>query len=85
MRFHDPLPAAGRIGEGSAGMKDLPLAPSAAEGQEVGRRSMIKVAVLGACGKMGREVVKAVTGADDMELVARDALRDVRGERGDLG
>jgi len=29
---------------------------------------MIKVAVLGACGKMGREVVKAVTGADDMEL-----------------
>ncbi|NLN76836.1 MAG: 4-hydroxy-tetrahydrodipicolinate reductase [Armatimonadetes bacterium] len=31
---------------------------------------MIKVAVLGACGKMGREVVKAVTGADDMTLVA---------------
>lgn len=30
---------------------------------------MIRVAVLGACGKMGREVVKAVRGADDMELV----------------
>jgi len=30
---------------------------------------MIKVAVLGACGKMGREVVKAVAGAEDMALV----------------
>jgi len=30
---------------------------------------MIKVAVLGACGKMGQEVVKAVAAADDMELV----------------
>lgn len=30
---------------------------------------MIKVAVVGACGKMGREVVKAVTRAEDMELV----------------
>ena len=29
----------------------------------------IRVAVLGACGKMGREVVKAVSGAPDMELV----------------
>lgn len=29
----------------------------------------IKVAVLGACGKMGREVVGAVAGADDMTLV----------------
>ncbi|MCE5324716.1 4-hydroxy-tetrahydrodipicolinate reductase [bacterium] len=29
----------------------------------------IKVAVLGACGKMGREVMRAVAGADDMELV----------------
>ncbi len=29
----------------------------------------IKVAVLGACGKMGSEVVKAVTDADDMTLV----------------
>ena len=29
----------------------------------------IKVAVLGACGKMGREVMKAVASADDMELV----------------
>lgn len=30
---------------------------------------MIRVAVLGACGKMGREVVRAVASADDMELV----------------
>jgi 4-hydroxy-tetrahydrodipicolinate reductase len=30
---------------------------------------MIKVAVLGACGKMGREVVKAVTEAPDMQIV----------------
>lgn len=30
---------------------------------------MIRVAVLGACGKMGREVVKAVTEAPDTELV----------------
>ena len=30
---------------------------------------MIKVAVLGACGKMGREVVKAVAAGSDMELV----------------
>ena len=29
----------------------------------------IRVAVLGACGKMGREVVKAVAGSDDMEMV----------------
>lgn len=32
---------------------------------------MIKVAVCGANGKMGQEVVKAVTKADDMELVAQ--------------
>jgi 4-hydroxy-tetrahydrodipicolinate reductase len=37
---------------------------------------MIKVAVLGACGKMGREVIKAVTDASDMELVgACDIVR----------
>ncbi len=30
---------------------------------------MTGVAVVGACGKMGREVVKAVSGASDMELV----------------
>lgn len=30
---------------------------------------MTRVAVIGACGKMGREVVKAVSGASDMELV----------------
>ncbi len=29
----------------------------------------IRVALLGACGKMGREVVRAVAGAPDMELV----------------
>lgn len=32
---------------------------------------MIKVAVCGANGKMGKEVVNAVTNADDMELVAK--------------
>ncbi len=32
---------------------------------------MIKVAVCGACGKMGREVVKAVTEDDTLELVAK--------------
>lgn len=32
---------------------------------------MIKVAVCGANGKMGQEVVKAVTSAEDMELVAK--------------
>lgn len=38
---------------------------------------MIRVAVLGACGKMGREVVKAVASADDMQLVgACDIVRD---------
>lgn len=37
---------------------------------ENGRNAqMIKVAVLGACGKMGREVVKTVSGAEDMQLV----------------
>lgn len=30
---------------------------------------MIRVAVLGACGKMGSEVVRAVTASDDMDLV----------------
>ena len=32
---------------------------------------MINVAVCGANGKMGQEVVKAVNAADDMELVAK--------------
>ena len=32
---------------------------------------MIKVAVCGANGKMGQEVVKAVTSAEDMKLVAK--------------
>ena len=32
---------------------------------------MIKVAVCGACGKMGHEVVKAVVMADDLELTAK--------------
>lgn len=31
---------------------------------------MVRVAVLGACGRMGSEVVRAVTGASDLELVA---------------
>lgn len=30
---------------------------------------MIKVLVIGACGKMGREVVKAVYAQDNMQLV----------------
>ena len=30
---------------------------------------MIRVAVLGACGKMGREAMRAVAAAGDMELV----------------
>ncbi|QYK52844.1 MAG: 4-hydroxy-tetrahydrodipicolinate reductase [Fimbriimonadaceae bacterium] len=30
---------------------------------------MLKVAVVGACGRMGQEVVRAVSGAQDMELV----------------
>lgn len=37
---------------------------------------MIKIAVCGANGKMGREVVKAVADADDMELVAKIDIRD---------
>ena len=47
---------------------------------------LIKVAVLGACGKMGREVVKAVTEAQDAQLVgvcdtafAGSTLGDVTG------
>ncbi|WP_084076784.1 4-hydroxy-tetrahydrodipicolinate reductase [Demequina sp. NBRC 110057] len=39
---------------------------------------MINVAVLGASGRMGSTVVEAVTGADDMQVVARlDAADDV--------
>ncbi|MER7280858.1 4-hydroxy-tetrahydrodipicolinate reductase [Dactylosporangium sp. NPDC000244] len=44
---------------------------------------MIRVGVLGARGRMGTEVVNAVSGADDMVLVAAadagDVLEDVRG------
>lgn len=36
---------------------------------------MIKVAVCGALGKMGKEVVCAVEAAQDMELVAKLILR----------
>ena len=50
---------------------------------------LIKVAVLGACGKMGREVVKAVTAAEDTQLVgacdiafAGSTLTDVTGVPG---
>src|SRR5699024_3049635 len=43
----------------------------------------IKVAVLGAAGRMGRRVCQAVDGATDMELVARlsssDNIADLRG------
>jgi 4-hydroxy-tetrahydrodipicolinate reductase len=37
---------------------------------------MIKVAVLGSRGRMGSEVVKAVTDASDLELVAALDLGD---------
>lgn len=37
---------------------------------------MIKVAVCGSNGKMGKEVVKAVTSAQDMELVAKIDIFD---------
>ncbi len=43
---------------------------------------MIKVAVCGACGKMGREVVKAVTEEDTLELVAKI---DICGGQGVFG
>ena len=36
-----------------------------------GEKFMIKVAVCGALGKMGQEVVQAVENAEDMELVAK--------------
>ena len=35
------------------------------------RRSLIRVAVTGAAGRMGETVCEAVEGAEDMELVAR--------------
>ncbi|MDS2171376.1 4-hydroxy-tetrahydrodipicolinate reductase [Nesterenkonia sp. CL21] len=45
-------------------------------------RTEMRVAVLGARGRMGTEAVKAVDGADDMELVAQlgrgDALEEIR-------
>ena len=44
----------------------------------------IRVAVLGACGKMGREVVKAVTEADDMELVGVCDVACVGSNIGDI-
>lgn len=43
---------------------------------------MIKVIVAGACGRMGREVVKAVWNAEDMELVG---AVDECGEGADIG
>ncbi len=50
---------------------------------------LIKVTVLGACGKMGREVVKAVSDAEDMRMVgacdtafAGSPLAEVTGVRG---
>ena len=38
---------------------------------------MIKVLVSGACGKMGKEVINAVTTAEDMELVGAVDLVNV--------
>ena len=38
---------------------------------------MIKVLVIGACGKMGREVVKAVCAQDNMQLVGAVDLVNV--------
>lgn len=43
---------------------------------------MIKVAVLGACGKMGQEVVRTIAGASDMELVG---ACDVMGDGASIG
>lgn len=43
---------------------------------------MIRVGVVGALGKMGREVVKAVLNADDTELTA---AIDIQGEGSDIG
>ncbi|NER84792.1 MAG: 4-hydroxy-tetrahydrodipicolinate reductase, partial [Leptolyngbya sp. SIO1D8] len=47
-------------------------------------QSTIPVVVNGACGKMGREVIKVVTAAEDMTLVgAIDTTPDVQGQ--DIG
>ena len=43
---------------------------------------MIRIGVIGALGKMGKEVVKAVLNADDMELTA---AVDIQGEGTDIG
>lgn len=45
---------------------------------------MIRVAVLGACGKMGQEVVKAVAAAGDMELAGASDVAHVGMPIGDL-
>lgn len=41
-----------------------------------GKKKMIKVAVCGACGKMGKEVVKAVNEDETLELVAKIDICD---------
>src|SRR5690606_2709343 len=51
---------------------------------EVGASSMIRVALAGATGKMGREVVRAVTAADDMRLAAAVSRRGAGEDIGEI-
>ncbi|MEI6520841.1 MAG: 4-hydroxy-tetrahydrodipicolinate reductase [bacterium] len=44
----------------------------------------LKVLVVGACGKMGREVVKAITAADGMSVVAAVDAANVGADAGDI-
>ena len=62
-RSHDCLPR-------------LPPSPALLLCARAGGRLVIKVAVVGASGRMGGEVVRAVDAADDMQLVAALGSRD---------
>ena len=46
--------------------------------------SDLKVLVVGACGKMGREVVKALTAADGMSVVAAVDAANIGADAGDI-
>jgi 4-hydroxy-tetrahydrodipicolinate reductase len=54
----------------------IPTAPSTVAGTTPGDAPLISVGVLGARGRMGTEVCRAVDAADDMELVAMVDERD---------
>jgi 4-hydroxy-tetrahydrodipicolinate reductase len=54
----------------------VPTAPSTVAGTTPGDAPLISVGVLGARGRMGTEVCRAVDAADDMELVAMVDERD---------